>query len=70
MGEVDIQKLCDNFGYDLNEPIALAKWKYCFEMIFDHAMVWNKDMYCMEPVTIKEALLWRYNLENSKPKDP
>lgn len=68
--EVDIQKLCDNFGYDLNEePIALAKWKYCFEMIFDHAMVWNKDMYCMEPVTIKEALLWRYNLENSKPKD-
>ena len=67
--EFDISKFCDKFGYDLNEePIVLAKWKHCFQMIFDYAMVWNKDMYCMEPVTIEQALQWRYHEENRKPR--
>lgn len=62
---------CRRMGYnEVEEPICLAKWKFMYEMVFDHGLKYDKETRSYHPTSVLEAFKYNYYaLQAKKPVD-
>lgn len=54
-------------GYnEVEEPVCLAKWKFMYQIIFDHGMKYDKETRSYQPTSVLEAFKYTYYQKKAK----
>lgn len=57
---------CRRMGYnEAEEPICLAKWKFMYQIVFDHGLKYDSDTKSYNPTSVLEALKYNYYKKKS-----